>query len=104
MAITPVPGDPSTEPVATAEQSHVEGRVGPPTIAQDADADWFVPEGVEQVEPGEEKPADYPWKGGRVGNTDVEADATPGNDEPQDQRDGPVTSRHSTATRRASDI
>ena len=31
----PVPGDPRTEPVATAEQSHVAGRVGPPTIAQD---------------------------------------------------------------------
>jgi hypothetical protein len=55
-----VPGDVSTEPVATAQQSHVDGRVGPPTIIQDAEADHFVPEGVEQVKPGAVLPADYP--------------------------------------------
>jgi hypothetical protein len=61
--INPVAGDPSTELVATAEQSHVDGRVGPPTIAQDAEAEAFVPEGVDQVQPGAVLPADYPWHG-----------------------------------------
>jgi hypothetical protein len=31
--IKPAPGDVSTEPVSTAQQSHVDGRVGPPTIS-----------------------------------------------------------------------
>jgi hypothetical protein len=48
----PVPGDPSTEPVATAGQSHVEGRVGPATIAEDPAASWHTPDDLEQVEPG----------------------------------------------------
>lgn len=51
--IEPVPGDPTTEPVATAEQSHVAGRVGPATIAEDAAAVEHAPEGVAQVKPGE---------------------------------------------------
>jgi hypothetical protein len=94
-----VPGDPSTEPVATAEQSHVDGRVGPPTIAQDKDAELFVPEGVEQVEPGQVLPADYPWRGGLVEDTEVQADAVPGNRVPQSQASGPVKSEHNTATK-----
>lgn len=48
----PVPGDPSTEPVATAGQSHVAGRVGPATIAEDPAAPRHTPEGVEQVSGG----------------------------------------------------
>jgi hypothetical protein len=48
----PVPGDPSTEPVATAGQSHVEGRVGPATVAEDPAAPWHAPEDVEQVPGG----------------------------------------------------
>ena len=35
-AVVPTPGDPRTEPVATAEQSWVPGRVGPRTIPEDA--------------------------------------------------------------------
>ncbi|HEY5880106.1 MAG TPA: hypothetical protein VIU11_14445 [Nakamurella sp.] len=62
----PVAGDPSSEPVATAQQSHVAGRVGPPTIAQDAAAPWHAPEGVEQIEPGTELPADTVPDGGVV--------------------------------------
>ena len=86
-------GDPSTEPVATAQQSHVDGRVGPPSIAADADADAFVPDGVEQVKPGTVLPADDPWQA-RVrddeGDVDatVEADAMPGGDVKQSQRSG----------------
>jgi hypothetical protein len=60
----PVPGDPSTEPVATAAQSHVAGRVGPPSIPQDSDAPWHAPDGVEQIAPGEEKDAATPLVGG----------------------------------------
>lgn len=67
----PVPGDVTTEPVATAEQSHVDGRVGPPTIAQDATAEGFVPKGVDQVQPGQVLPADFAWEGGGV-ELDVE--------------------------------
>ena len=66
MAIEPVPGDPSTEPVATAQQSHVAGRVGPPTIAQDAAAPYYSPEGATQVEPGEEASADLAMEGGAM--------------------------------------
>lgn len=107
--IDPVPGDPSTEPVATAEQSHVDGRVGPPTVAQDAAADHFVPEGVAQIEPGTVLPASTPWEGGRVAFEDeascsdaasvVKADAVPGDHEPQAQQSGPVKSEHPTATK-----
>jgi hypothetical protein len=34
--VVPTPGDPRTEPVATAAQSWVPGRVGPATIEEDA--------------------------------------------------------------------
>lgn len=57
--IEPIPGDPSTEPVATAAQSHVNGRVGPPTIAQDAAAETHAPEDVAQIAPGAVMPGDY---------------------------------------------
>lgn len=67
--ITPVPGDPSTEPVATAEQSHVDGRVGPPTIAQDATAEAYTPAGVEQIEPGAIVSATTPYEGGPIVTT-----------------------------------
>ena len=101
----PVPGDPSTEPVATAQQSHVDGRVGPPTIAQDATAEAFVPRGVEQVEPGTVLPADYPWTGGVLPGSEVDelvkADAVPGDDAPQAQVAGPVKSEAPAATKRA---
>lgn len=66
MAIEPVKGDPSTEPVATAQQSHRAGRVGPPTIAQDAAAPWYKPDGVTQIEPGEEASADLAMEGGAL--------------------------------------
>lgn len=111
--ITPVPGDPSTEPVATAEQSHVDGRVGPPTIAQDTEADYFAPEGATQIEPGTVLPASTPWEGGLVGaeeapysvtpdgqDLQVHADAVPGDDEPQAQTSGPVKSDADKATRK----
>ena len=62
----PVPGDPSSEPVATAAQSWVEGRVGPPSIQQDATAAHHTGEGVEQIAPGETKPADTVIQGGPV--------------------------------------
>ncbi|HEU5456791.1 MAG TPA: hypothetical protein VFU85_14030 [Nocardioides sp.] len=62
----PVPGDVTTEPVATAAESHVAGRVGPPSIAQDSAADWHTPEGVEQIDPGAEAPAETPMLGGPV--------------------------------------
>jgi hypothetical protein len=48
----PVPGDPSSEPVATGAQSHVIGRVGPPSIQQDETAAWHTGEGVTTVAPG----------------------------------------------------
>ena len=100
--IEPMPGDVSTEPVATAQQSHVDGRVGPPTIAQDAEADDFVPEGVEQVKPGAVLPADYPWHGGPLPEGDVPADAVPGNDVKQAQHTGPLHTDADKATKRAS--
>jgi hypothetical protein len=62
----PVPGDPSTEPVATAAQSHVAGRVGPPSIPQDSDAPWHAPDGVEQIKPGEVRPANTVPEGGAL--------------------------------------
>jgi len=62
----PIPGDPSSEPVATAQQSWVQGRVGPPTIPQDAAADWYLPEGVTQLAPGEVAAADTPMVGGKI--------------------------------------
>lgn len=62
----PVPGDPSTEPVATALQSHVAGRVGPPTIPQDSDAPWHAPDGVEQITPGTVLPANTAAEGGAL--------------------------------------
>lgn len=48
--IIPTPGDVRTEPVATAQESHVAGRVGPRTIAEDSAAVWV--DGVEQIDPG----------------------------------------------------
>jgi hypothetical protein len=100
----PVPGDVTTEPVATAEQSHVDGRVGPPTIAQDATAEGFVPKGVEQVEPGQVLPADFPWEGGVVeledgDEVEVKADSVPANQTPQSQKAGPVVNNHPVATK-----
>jgi hypothetical protein len=62
----PVPGDPSSEPVATAAQSHVPGRVGPPSIQQDSDATWHTGAGVESVAPGTELDAAYPLVNGPV--------------------------------------
>jgi len=68
-----IPGDVTTEPVATAQQSARPGnnRVGPPTIAQDASAEHYVPEGVEQIEPGEEVSPVTPFISGRVDLPDV---------------------------------
>ena len=60
----PVPGDPSSEPVATDAQSHVAGRVGPPSIAQDAAATHHAPELVVQIEPGTVADAATPMLGG----------------------------------------
>lgn len=62
----PVPGDPSSEPVATAAQSHVAGRVGPPSIQQDEAAPWHTGEGVTTVAPGTVLPAETPIEGGPV--------------------------------------
>lgn len=62
----PVPGDPSSEPVATAAQSWVEGRVGPPSIQQDSTATHHTGEGVETIDPGAPKPASTTVEGGRV--------------------------------------
>lgn len=78
--IEPVAGDPSTEPVATAQQSHVAGRVGPPTIAQDATAEAFVPKGVEQIEPGTVLPADTAFTGGVLPGSSVDPDAREGDE------------------------
>jgi hypothetical protein len=101
--IEPVPGDPSTEPVATALQSHVAGRVGPPTIAQDA----TTPElslGVTQIEPGTVLPEDQAWAGPVVEYDETGAplsspDAVPGDDVPQSQSNGPVKNEHPTSTK-----
>ena len=62
----PVPGDPSSEPVATAAQSHVKGRVGPPSIPQDARATHHTPKDVEQIEPGTVLDASTPLEGGAI--------------------------------------
>ena len=52
--IVPTPGDPRTEPVATAAESWVAGRVGPRTIAEDATAVTADPgkDGLDEVLPG----------------------------------------------------
>lgn len=50
--IAPVPGDATTEQVATAAQSTVTPRVGPRTIAEDANAS-HTEAGVTKVEPGQ---------------------------------------------------
>lgn len=52
--IVPTAGDPRTEPVATADQSWVAGRVGPRTIAEDATAVTAAPgtDGLDEVLPG----------------------------------------------------
>lgn len=50
--IAPVPGDVTTEQVATDAQSTVTGRVGPRTIAEDANAP-HTESGVTKVEPGQ---------------------------------------------------
>ena len=62
----PVPGDPSSEQVATAAQSHVSGRVGPPSIPQDARATHHAPKDVEQIEPGTVLDASTPLEGGAI--------------------------------------
>jgi hypothetical protein len=93
----PVPGDPSTEPVATAAQSHVPGRVGPPSIPQDSDAVWHAPDGVEQITPGEERDAATPLVGGPLAVPPVPAElgAGPyGGDTPAD--DAPNTVKATT--------
>ena len=87
QTIEPIPGDPATEPVATAEQSHVNGRVGPPTIAQDETATDLVPDGVTQYAPGLVLPADTPRAGGK--RPDV---TEPGPDAGQTAGDAPKTS------------
>ncbi len=52
--IVPVPGDPATEPVATAAQSHVAGRVGPRTVPEDATSVQSPGvDGIDEVRPGE---------------------------------------------------
>ena len=55
---------------------------------------------VEQVKPGAVLPADYPWQGGLVDDGLVDADAVPGDDEPQTQRSGPVKTDAAKATKR----
>lgn len=62
----PVAGDPSTEPVATAAQSHVAGRVGPPSIQQDEAAPWHTGEGVVTIAPGAVNPAETAINNGPV--------------------------------------
>jgi hypothetical protein len=52
--------------VATAAQSHVVGRVGPPSIAQDSDAPWHTPEGVGQIRPGQVLDASTVVEGGHL--------------------------------------
>lgn len=64
----PVAGDVTTEPVATAAQSARAGtnRVGPITVAQDSSAKHYTPDGVKQIAPGQEVPADVPAVDGRI--------------------------------------
>jgi hypothetical protein len=50
--VIPTPGDVRTEPVATAEQSHVAGRVGPRTVAQDATSAQPAGDALDEVLPG----------------------------------------------------
>lgn len=50
--IVPTPGDVRTEPVATAEQSHVAGRVGPRTIGEDATSAQPLGDDGAEVMPG----------------------------------------------------
>ena len=64
--IIPTPGDVRTEPVSTAAESHVKGRVGPPSIQQDAAAPYHTGEGVEQIKPGQVMPAGTVIEGGPV--------------------------------------
>ena len=71
--LIPTPGDVRTEPVSTAEQSHVKGRVGPPTIQQDANAPEHTGEGVEQIKPGQVMPAETAAEGGPVSLGDAPA-------------------------------
>lgn len=51
--IVPTPGDVRTEPVATAAQSHVAGRVGPATVPQDATSVQPAGEHLDEVMPGQ---------------------------------------------------
>jgi hypothetical protein len=61
--IAPVPGDPSTEQVATGLQSHTVGkRVGPQTIAEDEAAPWHTL-GATQVAPGAPVDPAFPTTG-----------------------------------------
>jgi hypothetical protein len=60
----PVPGDPSSEQVATALQSWApDKRVGPQTIAEDSDAPWHTPPGMSTVAPGAEVDPGFPMSG-----------------------------------------
>lgn len=52
VIIPPVPGDATSEQVATDAQSTVVGRVGPRTIAEDARSP-HTESGVTKVEPGQ---------------------------------------------------
>ncbi len=106
--IEPVPGDVTTEPVSTHQQSHVDGRVGPPTIAQDAAADYFVPEGVEQVKPGDVLPAAYPWAGrplpteatpSEYSNEVLDVPRVEGGNPDESQSNGPVTSKRDSGSK-----
>ena len=64
----PIPGDPSSEPVATALQSWGGGtRTGPQTIAEDTEAPWHTPAGVTQVAPGTVLDEKIPASGAIVG-------------------------------------
>lgn len=51
--IVPTPGDVRTEPVATAAQSHVAGRVGPATVPEDATSVQPAGEHLDEVMPGQ---------------------------------------------------
>jgi hypothetical protein len=53
VIIPPVPGDPTSEQVATDAQSTVVGRVGPRTIAEDARSPFNETPPVTKVEPGQ---------------------------------------------------
>jgi hypothetical protein len=51
--IPPVPGDATSEQVATDAQSTVTGRVGPRTIAEDSTSPFNEPTPVTKVAPGQ---------------------------------------------------